>query len=62
MGKDEFLEMLVKSGYKAVLDDGVVMVITDNYPALCHKIAKIAAKSGYKQSWGVRPERNEQRG
>lgn len=56
------MEMLVKSGYKAVLDDGVVMVITDDYPALCHKIAKIAAKMGYKQSWGVRPERNEQRG
>ena len=60
MSKEEFVNLLVKSGYKAVLgDDGVVMVVTDNYPALCPKIARIAAKSGYRQSWGVKPERHD---
>lgn len=61
MSKEEFAEELVRHGYKAELDDcGVVMVVTNDYPALCHRIAKIAAKVNYRYSWGVKKDDKRQ--
>lgn len=62
MSKEEFIKVLIEKGYKAVLSDsGVVMVLTDKYPAECHRIAKIAAQTGYRHSWGIKPEAQNDR-
>lgn len=50
MDKNQFLGYLKAKGYKASLEEGIVMVLDQPFD----KISELAKKKGYKASWGVR--------
>lgn len=53
MSKPEFLECLETNGFKPVIEDGVVMVVTDKIEDY-DKICELAKKEGYDGSYGWR--------
>lgn len=52
MDKQEYVAMLVKMGFKAVLNNGIIKITVENKEGF--KSAENAIKEiGYKSSWGV---------
>lgn len=53
MGKVEFVKCLEAEGYKPVIENGVVMIVTVNQDDY-NKMRELAKKEGFKGSFGWR--------